>query len=175
MKNIFSLFLLAGALVLGACGGDDTQQEANGDMAERPAAGEPAQHMAAEAVRRELSQVYDEYLDVKDALVKSDAEAAKANAGELLNELAFDASTLTTEERAEWDMQMQAMKTAATDIATGDLARQREAFADLSTAMEAVVRNLGLHGKTVYKQYCPMAFNDQGGYWLAGEQPLLRR
>src|SRR5690606_36331290 len=119
------------------------QQEADSDMAERPAAAQPVQHMAGEAARRELTQVYNEYIDIKNALVKSDAATATTNASELLNELNFDAATLTAEERAEWDKQMQTMKTAAGEIAaTGDVEAQRKAFADLSTAMEATARNL---------------------------------
>ncbi len=168
MKSMFSLFLLSGSLILSSCSSDKANEGQSG-----MAAAQHEQHLADETARKELTEVYKEYLGVKDALVKSDAATAKTNASELLNELTFDMSALTAEERAEWEKQMQAMKTAAGDIvATGDIEKQREAFASLSSAMEAATHAIGLQGATVYRQHCPMALNDQGASWLAGEDEV---
>jgi hypothetical protein len=45
--------------------------------------------------------------------------------------------------------------------------QKREAFGMVSDMMYDLVRATGLRGKTIYRQYCPMALNDKGGYWMS--------
>lgn len=47
------------------------------------------------------------------------------------------------------------------------LEEKRAAFEMVSDMMYDVVRQTGLKGRTIYRQYCPMAFNDRGAYWMS--------
>ncbi len=52
-----------------------------------------------------------------------------------------------------------------------DIEEQREIFSDITIYMENVL-NESLSSGKVYKQYCPMAFNNIGGYWLSDEKQI---
>lgn len=50
--------------------------------------------------------------------------------------------------------------------------QKRVAFGMVSDMLYDLVKTTGLRGKTVYRQYCPMALNDNGGYWLSKTSKL---
>lgn len=130
-------------------------------------------HMANEAARKGLTVVYDKYHEIKDALVKSDAATAKARAGELASSLSFDISTLTADEKVQWEAQRNTLQSAAEKmVQAADLKAQREAFAGMSIGMEKSIAAIGLYDKTVYKQFCPMALDDKGATWIASEEKV---
>lgn len=104
--------------------------------------------------------VYQDYLVLKDALVASDHTAAKAAAkslGASLNAL-NSAEQLTT-------------PTQAVSKAPG-LAQQRKAFSELSNAMAQWVKSQLIEQGQVYLEYCPMANENTGGYWLSNESEI---
>jgi Cu(I)/Ag(I) efflux system membrane fusion protein len=49
-----------------------------------------------------------------------------------------------------------------------ELEEKRAGFESVSDMLYDIIQATGLKGKTVYRQYCPMAFNDRGAYWLSG-------
>lgn len=49
-----------------------------------------------------------------------------------------------------------------------ELEEKRAGFESVSDMLYDIIQTTGLKGKTIYRQYCPMAFNDRGAYWLAG-------
>ena len=49
---------------------------------------------------------------------------------------------------------------------TESLEEQRKDFEKLTTTLEPILRNSIMSGE-IYKQYCPMAFNDKGAYWIS--------
>lgn len=93
-----------------------------------------------------------QYLAVKDALVSTDAGAAQKAAKTFL-----DGNTNAS------------LKSSLEAIATSkDVAVQRRAFELLSEKMYSIVKTDGA-ATPLYKQFCPMAFNNKGAYWLAAE------
>lgn len=95
------------------------------------------------------------YLAVKDALVLTDGTKAQ-NAAKAFLSAAEDAS----------------LKSALEMIAgTSDVKVQRHAFETLSMKMYELVQASG-SDSPLYKQYCPMAFNNKGAYWLAAEMEV---
>ena len=54
---------------------------------------------------------------------------------------------------------------------TDDLVEQRKQFMDLSHQMTEAIKTFGV-GETVYHQFCPMANNDQGAYWLSQDEEV---
>lgn len=99
------------------------------------------------------------YINVKNALVKSDAKAA-ADAIQVFYQSVQN----------EKDFTQKADLLKATDALqkAGDLKSQRNAFNNVSTLMWAVVKNTEKLNQPVYYQYCPMA----KGYWLSKEKKI---
>ncbi len=103
------------------------------------------------------------YYGVKDALVATDAANAKSGAAALLTALngLETASLSATDKKA-----LTTAKTSATGITkTSDVDTQRGQFETLSTAMIALVKATK-PGKS-YVQFCPMAADGKGAYWLS--------
>jgi hypothetical protein len=82
-------------------------------------------------------------------------------------------------------LQMDSAKLGAISMATGsisaelagvlgekDLEEKRAGFEAVSDMLYDIIQSTGLKGKTIYRQYCPMAFNDRGAYWLSRSSKL---
>jgi Cu(I)/Ag(I) efflux system membrane fusion protein len=50
--------------------------------------------------------------------------------------------------------------------------QQRLSFGPLSSAMYGLLRKVELKNAGVYHEFCPMAFNDKGAYWLSEESEI---
>jgi len=48
----------------------------------------------------------------------------------------------------------------------------RTSFEKVSDNMFALLKKADLKNANVYRQYCPMAFNDKGAFWLAEESEI---
>ena len=49
---------------------------------------------------------------------------------------------------------------------------KRASFQMVSDMLFDLVKNTGLKGHTIYHQYCPMAFDDKGAFWLS-DKPAI--
>lgn len=107
-----------------------------------------------------LGKAYSNYIDVKEALFDSNLEdASKASA-------ALDKSLAGVDNS-------EAAKAAASKIQSAeDLKAQRKAFAELSLEMSKLVKGGKLSMGAVYLEYCPMANNSEGAYWLSNEKNI---
>ncbi|WP_425657649.1 efflux RND transporter periplasmic adaptor subunit [Tenacibaculum ascidiaceicola] len=127
------------------------------------------------AFKEQLQKAYDGYIGLKDALVKTDANAAKTSAENLQKELTLvDMKLLTNEEaHKQWMQLIPALKSSNIEIAkTTDVDTQRKYFKVLSEHFIVVVQSFGIN-EVAYKQYCPMADSDKGAYWLSKEKQVL--
>ena len=52
-----------------------------------------------------------------------------------------------------------------------DIEEQRRLFFDVTEKMTGIV-NESISSGEVYEQFCPMAFNNEGGYWLSTEEEI---
>ena len=105
-------------------------------------------------------QVYNDYLKLKDVLVSSDSSGAQAAGKELAAALAkIDGCENTS--------------ALASKISTaGDLKTQRVHFTALSSDIVALMKHTDLNSGELYVQYCPMANEGTGGYWLSAEKAV---
>lgn len=119
--------------------------------------------------QQQLSQVFDQYLQLKDALVASDPGNAKAASGEVVKAIEeTDMSLLEGETHNLWMDQLGVINQALKHIQSAkNIEAQRTALAPLSEALYQSLRLLGGVEITAYYQYCPMAFNNKGAYWLS--------
>jgi hypothetical protein len=107
-----------------------------------------------------LDAVYQHYVHLTNALVKSDAAEARVAA----NAIAAGASDVTNG---------QEIGAAARDIAaTSDIEQQRSSYAKLSDAFIKSTKNSGLQSGELYVDYCPMAMDNKGAYWLSANKEI---
>ena len=124
--------------------------------------------------QEQLVRVLQNYLKVKDAFVASDAALVKAEAGNLRNVIkAVDAKMLTGPALNDWSNYSNNLEMSLSEITgTDDIEAQRTAFSTLSDNLYKSIKAYGLGTMTAYYEFCPMAFNDQGGYWLSDNKEI---
>ena len=110
----------------------------------------------------QASNLLDAYLELKDALVNSSADAAHDAAQEIKNILAGN-----TDSKVLSGMLEDADHIAKTD----EMERIRKHFDKMSQNVYKMVK-VKRTGKTVYKQFCPMAFDNQGAFWLSSKEEI---
>ncbi len=107
----------------------------------------------------DIASAYQHYMHVKTALVNTNAEEAQQGGLMLARAL------------AEVENNNRALDAAQTIGNSETVNEQRTAFLELSAAMEEILEGAVTSGE-IYKQYCPMAFDGQGGSWLSASQEI---
>ncbi len=107
-----------------------------------------------------VGKAYALYIQLKDALVASKQDEAKKISGELQKTLlAISTGKVAAAEAA--------------NIAYAEtLSDQRKAFGLLSTEMSTLIKANSLISGQLYLEYCPMANNNNGAYWLSNEKKI---
>lgn len=134
----------------------------------------PAFESVAEPLQQQVDQLVSQYLELKNALVSSDATAAKAAATEVLNVAkAMPVATLTSDEKAYAEEKTAAVISAAEAMAAAsDIEAQREHLEHLSEAVFSLAKAFDAADQTLYYQHCPMALNNKGAYWLSANKEI---
>ncbi|WP_018477562.1 DUF3347 domain-containing protein [Pontibacter roseus] len=130
----------------------------------------PSFDSVADPFRKNLSQLLDEYITLKDALVESDADAAKeAAAAVLASANAMPVAALQVEDQKAFaEKQVEVVRQSAAAISgTADIAEQRNNLENLSEAVFSLTKAFGATDQKVYYQHCPMVNNNQGAYWVS--------
>lgn len=126
------------------------------------------------AFQQQLKKVYNDYINLKDALVKEDSKGSSQNATSLLSNLSkTDMKLLKDEAHNHWMSLIDEIKSSTTSIAgSQDIKTQRNHFKHLSSHLIKAVQIFGVNEK-VYVEFCPMADNNNGAYWLSKEEQIL--
>lgn len=151
--RLLYMFSLAVLLCLAACSGKPQETMQSSEPAT------PRTKKAEAAQEKTMESVVNEYLSIKNALVASDAEGAKAGAVALLN--VVDATKMPL-------LQQKTKEMAAVD----NLDTLRTHFDSLSIALYEQVKQQLDSNRVLYKQYCPMAFDNRGAYWLSANREI---
>jgi len=143
-------------------------------MNKEEAAATPKKRHVSKDFQNQLSMVFNAYINLKDALVADDSVSSKAAAKKLLGKLQkVDAKLLVTADAKQWMKFKMEIKTASHLISeTTIIKEQRVSFNSLSSALTAAVALFGISEKA-YEQFCPMADNNNGAYWLSTESAIL--
>ena len=114
-----------------------------------------------------FSALLTEYLNIKNALVNSNAATAAAKASGFVKVVSdIDIKNLSEEgHNAFMPLQEKLASDAKQISASEDLAKQREHFATLSGNFYKLAKAVKLSTQPIYQQYCPM----KKTYWLSGE------
>ncbi len=109
---------------------------------------------------KNAQEIYNTYLDIKAGLVNSDAEAVRKSSKKLEGML----------EDSKENKQLKA--TSKLLSLTKDIKKQRDFFVTITDEVDNAISNAQITSGEVYKQYCPMAFDGSGGYWLSDSEEI---
>ncbi|MBT8304103.1 MAG: efflux RND transporter periplasmic adaptor subunit, partial [Bacteroidia bacterium] len=129
----------------------------------------------AEKFQEQLKSVYNNYISLKDALVKKDSKNASVSATTLLINLNKVDMKLLSDNKAHnhWMSLEGDIKSSVTSISeASDIKTQRDHFKHLSSHLINAVQLFGVNEK-VYVEFCPMADNNKGAYWLSEEEKVI--
>lgn len=132
----------------------------------------------SDAFTQSFENLLFSYYDLKDALVAADTVKANGAAGKLAqhaDSLKLDAirgdSTGLIKETAKSLAGM--INTAALGLMQeSGLEEKRKEFESMTDPMWSLTRTIRYDGGKVYYQFCPMAFNDRGAYWLSRDTEI---
>ncbi|HET53951.1 MAG TPA: efflux RND transporter periplasmic adaptor subunit [Ignavibacteria bacterium] len=119
--------------------------------------------------KSQLTDLTKRYFDLKNALVKSDFIATKNTGGRVSQSLqAVDMKLLDDNAHHQWMGKEDQLRKSIKAISKAkDIEEQRKHFETLSEALIESAELFGLTIDLVYVQFCPMAFDDKGAYWLS--------
>ncbi|MBS1558713.1 MAG: DUF3347 domain-containing protein [Bacteroidetes bacterium] len=107
-----------------------------------------------------MGNAYSHYLHLKNALVASNSAEAKTGAAALKQALTDAKGPAAAIE-------------LASKVATAPgLEEQRKLFSPLSNEMKTWVNGGKLSAGVIYWEFCPMANNNIGAYWLSNEKEI---
>ena len=168
---MYRILLLVLTISLLAWGCDsDTKETSEAEATKAPAAS-PVSTLN-EAGTQKLMTVITDYYQLKDALVASSA----AKADEASNKLIVSADTLKNFLQTDSTNGVTMMRFLdSVSIGSRNIIAEKDEttekkrihFETVSNAMFELIRKADLKNAGVYRQYCPMAFNDKGAYWLS--------
>ncbi len=153
-QNKILVVTAAVTLILASCGEKKNKQDAEISTQKEI---EVSKNQTADIADASFSdgmtgKVFHNYQQIRMALVNSDADGVQSAAGNLAESF--------SEERED-------MKTIAMAMAEAtDIEKQRELFSDFTDKVEPMLKESISEG-TIYKQFCPMAFEGKGGYWIS--------
>lgn len=150
------------------------EKESMEEASQNPEDQEIPDYESPQQFKKQLTEFFDQYIEMKDAMVASKAELAASEAKEALKALGnIDMALLKGDAHMFWMENLDKMDSALTTISeSDDLESQRAAFVDFNPVLYSKVKAFGLDEKTVYFQFCPMANNDKGAYWLSTEENI---
>jgi hypothetical protein len=162
-KKIINSFVFTGVLLLFGCknnssktSGDspDTATKSDTTIIKKPA----PQVITIKDDR--LNAIYEHYIKLSSALTEGDFVKAKIASN------AIEAGSRNMPGAA-------VIASSAAKITTApDLEVQRAAYSTLSNEMILLIKKSGLEKGEVFVDYCPMALNDKGAYWLSSKNEV---
>jgi hypothetical protein len=158
--NIFRLFISVFVLLgfLSACNqASDSAETTKADSI----LAQPLALIPVEIKDTVNAQVYNHYIQLKDLLVVSDPAKAKTAASELAVALRKLSGSESTADLAE--------KIAN----SSDVSEQRVNFTALSNDMITLFKQSEIASGSIFVQYCPMANEGEGGYWLSSQEEIM--
>lgn len=154
MKRIFGIAILA---TLFACNQAEKKSTETKDSMQRDSSS-TSNNIKIKDEKK--SQILNQYVELKNALVASNSAIAQKSATALEKSLAnYEGCEPTAE-------------IAAKIASSVDLVLQRKNFTVLSADVIALFKNTEIESGTLYVQHCPMANKGDGGDWLSTSKEI---
>ncbi|MCF8331955.1 MAG: efflux RND transporter periplasmic adaptor subunit [Bacteroidales bacterium] len=124
--------------------------------------------------QQQLTSFYSDYIRMKNSFVATDAKAVKKHANQLQQSLGnIDMGLLEGEAHMKWMEYLEVIKRDLETIAgSSDIEKQRKAFVTFNPPFYKALKTFGLSGEDAYYQFCPMANDDKGAYWISEQKEI---
>lgn len=115
------------------------------------------------------------YLNLKDALAKDKATDARVAAKSLYEAIgAVPMDNMPSDQHKAWMQYNEKLSYDAEHIkGTDEIDHQREHFISLSSNMYKLLKELNINTADLYYQYCPMANDHKGAYWISEQSKIV--
>ena len=157
-----------------------TKKIVENEMSEMDMTGNHVEHENSDTIKKivtakvdYLKLVFDDYFEVKDALVKSDGQLTSVKAAKLVKSLAnVKMNELEMDVHMVWMKVMNDLKLDAKKMTESkDEKSQRNNFICLSNNMFSLLK-IAKYNEPIYYQFCPMANDGKGANWLSKENEI---
>lgn len=124
--------------------------------------------------KNQISAVLSPYLELKDALVKTNISEAANAAKEVKAALGkIDMKLVKGDVHTAWMSLLEILNSSVAVISTSNsIEVQRQSFSDFSNAFYTAIQQFNVTGLDAYYQYCPMVFNNKGAYWISRNKQI---
>jgi len=162
MKKYLLAIASLGMILVTSCG-NDSKKNSNEPEVVEVATAEKVTHTSATTTVTfkdpKVAVVYQSYIDLKTALVNTDAPKTATEASNLMT--AF----------ANVGVEEDVLRATQTIAEATDVEVQRKAFVSVTDAVEKMLDG-AIDSGVIYKQYCPMAFDFEGAFWLSNSKQI---
>ena len=120
-----------------------------------------------------MEAIFENYFDLKDELVKSDAKSTSEKAKRLMTVINMvKMQELKSDVHTVWMKVMNDLKSDTDKIANAtNIEKQRASFVTLSENMYQLMK-VSKTEESIYVQHCPMANDGKGANWLSKENQV---
>jgi hypothetical protein len=183
-KHAFQFAMgLAFVVLITSCGGKKTETAAHDEhehaaATETPAAG-TAEIKVFEnvdaSVKTQINALLANYFAVNKALIEDNNDGAKSEAKTFADNLAkFDMSKLVGEQMDFYHVQLAKISSGLKHITESvDIEESRTELANVSEGMYALVKAYHPNETELYYQFCPMAKNNEGAFWISDTKEVI--
>lgn len=163
------------AVLFTSCGTDRSGN--SGQQAEHKPSLPPSSKLGDTATQQLMGMVTD-YYAMKEAFVKENAATVVSTAKTLESSAASLKETILSDSlnavalQPALDTIIEFAGSITKLYPEGAVEKSRPYFEKISDNMFALLKTAELKNARVYRQFCPMAFNDKGAYWLSSEEEI---
>jgi len=135
------------------------------------------QQYVTEDLSAKLKALLHSYLKMKDIMVETKAKESN-NAAKLVMKALMQMEPSKVNVKGKtlkfWKVKYEMLHVHLADIVkNSNMELQRKAFKPFNETLISSMKSLGTGEEKVFIQYCPMADNDTGGYWLSLEDKIM--
>ncbi len=183
-KQLYQIVLSATlAVLIASCAGKKTESAEHEEHQHAAATETPAftsseikvfQNVDA-SVKTQINGLLTNYFAVNKALIEDNNEIAKTEAKSFANNLAkFDMSKLVGEQMDFYHVQLAKISGSLKSIAESvDIEESRTELSNVSDGMYTLVKAYHSNDSELFYQFCPMAKNHEGAYWLSATKEIV--
>ena len=122
-----------------------------------------------------VDKLINDYLALKNSLFKDNGDSARSNAKIFFRDLQdFKPDNLSGNAKKAYNQFVEKISYDIEHIKeTTEIEHQREHFVTLSSNMYKLLQGLSKSSIKLYHQYCPMANDGKGAYWLNESEEII--
>ena len=122
-----------------------------------------------------VDSLINDYLALKNAMTIDNGDSAQSSARLLFHDLKeFNPENLSKTQRKVWNQYSEKLSYDAEHLKeTSELEHQRKHFVSLSNNFFKLLKGLSLNSMVLYYQFCPMADDGKGAYWLSETSEII--